>query len=62
MHLLTKLFVAINLKTVSDSSTCNNPMKWTGWHSAYDANDGNDFEILADHVKLFGLVFDHFAY
>ena len=54
MHLLTKLFVAINLKTVSDSSTCNNPMKWTGWHSAYDANDGNDFEILADHVKLFG--------
>jgi len=54
MHLLLNLIVAMNLKTVSDYSTCKGPMKWTGWNSAYDANDGNDFEILADHVKLFG--------
>ena len=29
-------------------------MGWTAWTSASNANDGNDFEIIADHVKLFG--------
>ena len=31
-------------------------MNWTDWKSAFDANDGNDFEILADHINLFGSV------
>ena len=29
---------------------------WTDWKSASNASDGNDFEILADHVRLFGSV------
>ena len=31
-------------------------MEWTGWNSASDASNGSDFEILADHVLLFGWV------
>ena len=34
-------------------------MNWTIWKSASNASDGNDFEILADHVRLFGWV-QHF--
>ena len=33
-------------------------MQWTDWKSASDAKNGNDFEILGDHIKLFGLVLD----
>ena len=46
----------MNLKTVSDNSTCQDSMEWTGWNSASDAGNGSDFEILADHVLLFGWV------
>ena len=45
-----------NLKTVSDNSTCQDLMQWTSWNSASDANTGSDFEILADHIMLFGWV------
>ena len=44
------------MKTVSDNSTCQDLMQWTSWNSASDANTGSDFEILADHIMLFGWV------
>ena len=40
--------------TYSDSFACQGSMEWTAWNSASDATSGNDFEILADHIKLFG--------
>ena len=58
LNLLLTLWISvINLKPVSDDSTCPDAMEWTGWNSASDANTGSDFEILADHVVLFGLVY-----
>ena len=42
--------------TKADNSTCQGPMQWTVWNSASDADNGNDFEILADHQKFFGYV------
>ena len=47
-------------KPISDDSTCKewngSSMGWTTWESASNAteNNGNDFEILADHVEFFG--------
>ena len=46
--------MATNFETAADDSTCREQMEWTGWNSASDANSGSDFEILADHVSLFG--------
>ena len=40
--------------TYSDTTTCQGNMEWTAWNSASDATSGSDFEILADHIKLFG--------
>ena len=45
--------------TFSDNSTCQASMQWTVWNSASDAVNGNDFEILADHISLFGYVTYH---
>ena len=45
-----------NWKRISDDSTCQNSMQWTDWRSSSDAKNGNDFEILDDHVKYFGWV------
>ena len=46
--------MATNFVTAADDSTCREQMEWTGWNSASDAGNGSDFEILADHVLLFG--------
>ena len=37
-----------------DNSVCQDLMIWTKWKSASNADNGDDFEILADHVKFFG--------
>ena len=46
--------MAMSFETASDDSTCRDPMEWTDWNSASDASNGSDFELLADHVLLFG--------
>ena len=38
----------------SDISTCQQPMQWTVWKSASNASNGNDFELLVDHINFFG--------
>ena len=42
--------------TFTDDSICleNRLKQWTAWNSASSAETGNDFEILADHIKFFG--------
>ena len=42
--------------TKADNSTCQGSMQWTVWNSASDTDNGNDFEILADHQQFFGYV------
>ena len=42
------------LTSFSDDSICRGSMEWTVWNSASGPINGNDFEILADHVKFFG--------
>ena len=37
-------------------------MQWTDWNSASDAENGNDFEILEDHVKFFGWVLSYLVF
>ena len=41
-------------KLIPDKLTCSDLFKWTDWKSAFEAKNGHDFEILADHVKFFG--------
>ena len=40
--------------TYSDNTICQGSMEWTSWKSASDVTDGNDFELLADHINRFG--------
>ena len=39
--------------TFHDNSTCRGSMEWTIWNSVSGAIDGNDYEALADHIKIF---------
>ena len=39
-----------------DNNTCFGSNRWTDWYSTSNVTNGNDFEILADHVNIFGSV------
>ena len=38
----------------SETSTCQQSMQWTVWKSASNVSNGNDFELLVDHINFFG--------
>ena len=40
--------------TKEDDTICKDGFKWTDWRSASGVDDGNDFERLDDHIRLFG--------
>ena len=39
-----------------DESKCHGWNHWTEWNSIIDAADGNDYEMLQDHIFLFRLL------
>ena len=54
-EMVHNIFTTFSNSTESDSiCKSQNGMKWTVWSSAYNATNGSDFEILADHQKYFG--------
>ena len=39
-----------------ENHNCFGSNRWTDWYSTSNITNGSDFEILADHVNIYGSV------
>ena len=46
---------SIYTAVIDDDSKCNGVNHWTSWNNigSPTENDGNDYELLADHIRWF---------
>ena len=42
------------LSDFDEDTNCGGRNSWTEWYSTSDIINGSDFEVLADHIDIFG--------